>query len=108
MKTADPTAPPPAAPPAPAPTAKTALPLRGWAVELARRWNTGTYSLFVLHGNIFDLFPAQEGERVSYVPLKPFLARRVFSERSGVLLYDIAGGLNFSSIELQKRFAEWL
>ena len=32
------------------------LPLRGWALELARRWNGGTYSLFVLHGNIFDLF----------------------------------------------------
>ena len=34
------------------------LPLHGWALELARRWNGGTYSLFVLHGNIFDLFPA--------------------------------------------------
>ena len=36
------------------------LPLHGWALELARRWNGGTYSLFILHGNIFDLFPFQE------------------------------------------------
>ena len=31
------------------------LPLRGWSLEFARRWNGGTYSLFVLHGNIFDV-----------------------------------------------------
>ena len=33
---------------------------KGWALELARRWNGGTYSLFILHGNIFDLFPVQD------------------------------------------------
>jgi AAA+ superfamily predicted ATPase len=84
------------------------LPLRGWALELARRWNGGSYSLFVLHGNIFDLFPFPEGDRLSYVPLKTFLLRRLFPERACVLFYDISGGLTFGSPEMQKRFFEWL
>jgi AAA+ superfamily predicted ATPase len=84
------------------------LPLRGWAVELARRWNAGTYSLFVLHGNIFDLFPVRENAAVSYVPLKTFLTRRLFPERSCLLFYDISDGLTFGSAEMQKRFFEWL
>src|SRR5215469_12826501 len=84
------------------------LPLRGWALELARRWNGGTYSLFVLHGNIFDLFPVQDNSTTNYVPLKTFLCRRLFPERSCLLFYDISDGLTFGSAEMQKRFFEWL
>ena len=84
------------------------LPLRGWALDLARRWNGSTYSLFVLHGNIFDLFPVQENGGLDYVPLKTFLMRRLFPERACLLFYDISGGLTFGSAEMQKRFFEWL
>src|SRR5215469_15935609 len=84
------------------------LPLRGWALELARRWNGGTYSLFVLHGNIFDLFPVQDNSSTSYVPLKTFLVRRLFPERSCLLFYDISDGLTFGSADMQRRFFEWL
>src|SRR5262245_7927247 len=86
------------------------LPLRGWALELARRWNGGTYSLFVLHGNIFDVFPVQPGKdaKASYVPLKSFLTRRLFPERGFLLFYDIGDGLSFGSADMQKRFFEWL
>ena len=84
------------------------LALRGWALELARRWNSATYSLFVLHGNIFDVFPLQEGPDLSFVPLKTFLVRRLFSGRSFLLFYDIGDGLTFGSTDMQKRFFEWL
>src|SRR5712671_3531910 len=84
------------------------LPLRAWALELARRWNSGTYSLFVLHGNVFDLFPVQEGPAVNYLPLKPFLTRRLFPERACLLFFDISAGLTFGSSDMQKRFFEWL
>jgi len=84
------------------------LPLRGWALELARRWNGGTYSLFVLHGNIFDVFPVQNGGKLNYVPLKAFLTRRLFPDRGFLLFYDIGDGLTFGSAEMQKRFFEWL
>jgi AAA+ superfamily predicted ATPase len=89
-------------------SAQNRLPLRGWALELARRWNGGTYSLFVLHGNIFDLFPVQDNSATSYVPLKSFLVRRLFPERSCLLFYDISDGLTFGSGDMQKRFFEWL
>ena len=84
------------------------LPLRGWALELARRWNSGTYSLFVLHGNIFELFPVQDGATVTYCPLKTFLVRRLFPARACLLFYDISDGLTFGSSDMQKRFFEWL
>ncbi|HWY74307.1 MAG TPA: ATP-binding protein [Verrucomicrobiae bacterium] len=84
------------------------LPLRGWGIELARRWNSGTYSLFVLHGNIFDVFPVQSGKSVNYLPLKTFLAQRFFPEREYLLFYDIGDGLTFGSGEMQKKFFEWL
>ena len=86
----------------------TRLPLRGWALEMARRWNGGTYSLFVLHGNIFDVFQVQNGAKPGYVPLKSFLAKRLFPDRGFLLFYDIGDGLSFGSAEMQKRFFEWL
>lgn len=90
------------------PSAASRLPLRLWALELARRWNGGTYSLFVLHGNIFDLFPVQDNSTTNYVPLKTFLMRRLFPERACLLFYDISDGLTFASADMQKRFFEWL
>jgi len=104
MKTAAPR--PPAS--ATSPASQSRLPLRGWALELARRWNGGTYSLFVLHGNIFDLFPVQDDSSFNYVPLKPFLVRRLFPERACLMFYDISEGLTFGSSQMQKRFFEWL
>ena len=95
--------------PAPAPAApQSRLPLKGWSLEMARRWNGGTYSLFILHGNIFDLFPVQDDGKLSYVPLKTFLVRRLFPERACLLFYDISDGLTFGSADMQKRFFEWL
>ena len=82
------------------------LPLSGWALELARRWNAGTYSMFILHGNIFDLFPVHDGQNVNYVPLKTFLSRRLFPEREFLLFYDIGDGLSFGSAEMQKRLTQ--
>src|SRR6266545_4789859 len=84
------------------------LPLRGWALELARRWNSAAYTLFVLHGNIFDAFPVPTGEQIEYLPLKTFLSRRLFPERDFLLFYDIGDGLTFGSADMQKRFFEWL
>src|SRR5688572_13676164 len=84
------------------------LPLRGWALELARRWNAGTYSMFIVHGNVFDLFPVEEGKELNYLPLKGFLSRRLFPEREFLLFYDIGDGLSFGSADMQTRFFEWL
>ena len=99
---------PAVSPATPTPAALSRLPLQGWALELARRWNSEAYSVFLLQGNIFDVFPTQTNGGVTYVPLKTFLTRRLFSERSYLLFYDIGDGLTFGSAEMQKRFFEWL
>ena len=38
-----------------------------------------TTPVFVLHGNIHDVFPVPEGENTGYAQLKTFLARRLFA-----------------------------
>jgi AAA+ superfamily predicted ATPase len=85
-------------------TTTTTTPLRGWALEFARRWNAHTHSVFLLHGNIHDVFPTREG----YAPLKSFLMRRLLPEGRLTLYYDIGDGLSFGAPEMQKRFYEWL
>ena len=85
------------------------LPLRAWALEFARRWNGGLYSTFVLHGNVFDVFTVKQDESTTYVPLKDFLAHRMFPERGLLFYYDISDGLMIvGSKEMRRRFFEWL
>ena len=84
------------------------LQLKGWSLEMARRWNGGCYTSFVLHGNIFDLFPVSGGSDVKYVPLKPFLVQRLFPLHPLLFFYDISDGLTFGSAAMQKRFFDWL
>jgi len=80
-----------------------------WLTELVRKWNSQTYSVFVLYGNIFDVFPVQNSfERTKYVSLKSFLANRIFKDRPYLLYYDISDGLTFGSKIMQADFFKWL
>jgi AAA+ superfamily predicted ATPase len=90
------------------PASVSRAPLSPWAQELARLWNGGAHSLFLLHGNIFDLFPVQVGDNSDYAPLPSFLARRLFPDRGCLMFYDIGEGLTFGSPAMQQRFFEWL
>lgn len=93
-----------------APTSARPL-LPAWAVDFSRLWNSGAHSLFLLHGNIFDLFPlrsATSSENPDYGDLPAFFARRLFSERAYLLFYDIGDGLSFATPGMQQRFFEWL
>ncbi len=90
------------------PPASTRAALPAWAAELARLWNGGAHSLFLLHGNIFDLFPIRLGERAEFAPLNPFLTRRLFPDRGCLMFYDIGEGLTFATPAMQTRFFEWL
>jgi SpoVK/Ycf46/Vps4 family AAA+-type ATPase len=85
-----------------------ALPLPAWAKELARRWNSEAYSVFLLSGNIFDIFALQDDSGINYVSLKSFLCRRLFPDRKLMMFYDIGDGLTFGSKAMQQKFNEWL
>ncbi|MSU51685.1 MAG: ATP-binding protein [Opitutus sp.] len=90
------------------PAASPRAPLPAWAAELARLWNGGAHSLFLLHGNIFDLFAVRSGDRPEYATLTAFLARRLFPERGCLMFFDISEGLTFATPAMQQRFFEWL
>ena len=76
-----------------------------WARELARRYFTKTLNQFVLHGNVRDLVPAEDGrgERV-YLPLRQFLADDLFAGRDVVVFYDRSDGIHFQDAESRKDF----
>jgi AAA+ superfamily predicted ATPase len=90
------------------PAAPTRAPLPPWAAELARLWNSGSHSLLLLHGNIFELFPVTLGDKPEYVSLQSFLTRRLFAGRGMLLYYDLGEGLTFGNAAMQQRFFEWL
>jgi AAA+ superfamily predicted ATPase len=75
---------------------------------LARLWNSGAHSVFVLHGNIHDLFPIQATAPAEYAPMGEYLARRVFPDRGFLMYYNLGEGLTFATLGMQERFFEWL
>ena len=80
-----------------------------WTKELARAWNAGTHGVFILHGNIFDLFPIAEPDgEPNFVNLKTLLAQRMFPNRRMLVFFDIADGLTFSTREMQAEFMKWM
>lgn len=88
------------------------IPPKKWVSELAQKWNSETYSLFILHGNIFDIFPmktTKDGkDTIRYISLKRYLAEGLFKNRACMLYYDIGDGLSFGSKEMQGDFYKWL
>lgn len=64
-----------------------------WARRLAQLYFSGTSSVFVLHGNVFDYVRTGEGEQADFIDLSSFLASQIFGRWDLVLYYDIASGL---------------
>jgi AAA+ superfamily predicted ATPase len=63
-----------------------------WAAELSELYFSGSTSLFVLHGNVHDVFPLT-ADSLSYGGVADFLAEQVFGRWELVLYYDLARGL---------------
>ena len=95
----------PNAPAVPAPTAALPDPGRergkgglpewfpGWARRLADLYFSGTTSVFVLHGNTYDLVRSGDGPAAHYGGLNEFLAEQVFGKWDIVFHYDLGRGL---------------
>lgn len=67
----------------------------GWARALAEQYSSGTTCLFLIHGNVRDLFraPGPDGSP-RYLDLPEFLATQVFGSWDVVCLHDVARGLS--------------
>lgn len=80
-----------------------------WVEEIVNKWNSRTYSVFIVHGNIYDVFPVSNGHGSSkYVSLKSYLANKLFQDRDFMLYYDIGDGLSFGNKVMQGEFYKWL
>ena len=61
------------------------------------KWNSKTYSLFIVHGNIYDVFPVKKDDVVNYVSLKSFISERLFPENNRCMMFfDIRNFTSFS------------
>ncbi len=80
----------------------------GWAKQLSESYLSGTFALFVLHGNVRDLVPARAADGRRFLPLSQFLNQHLFSGRDLIVNYDRGGGLSFAKPEMQADFVRAL
>lgn len=68
-----------------------------WAAELRNRYLAGEASLFLLHGNVRDLHPWQEGgDAVGWLDMRAFLERFLARTRDVVAYHNVSQGLCFT------------
>jgi AAA+ superfamily predicted ATPase len=86
----------------------TALPAHypPWAAMLAELYYSGTTSMFVLHGNTFDLVRSGPETDARWLGLADFLAEQLFGRWDLVLHYDLARGLRCAAGSSGKRLQE--
>ena len=81
------------------------LDLPPWADALRHRYLSGEASIFLLHGNVRDLYPWRgEDGRVHYVPLRDFLERFLGRSKDVVVYYNLSEGLEFPEPAHRARF----
>lgn len=77
-----------------------------WAAKLAELYFSGTTSMFVLHGNTFDVVRAGTDADPRWTGLADFLSDQLFGRWDMVLHYDLARGLRASAGTSSKRLVE--
>src|SRR5437667_12841007 len=71
----------------------------------AGRGYTKTISTVVLHGDVRDVQPADDGKGGRrFISLRSFLADELFGTRDLVVFYDRSGGIRLATPEMQKDF----
>ncbi|MCB9760443.1 MAG: ATP-binding protein [Alphaproteobacteria bacterium] len=79
--------------------------LPSWAEELRERYLAGEASMFLLHGNVRDLFPwISPDDSVRYVPLRTFLEQFLSRSKEIVLYYNCSEGIEFPDKAMGARF----
>ncbi|MFN0251872.1 MAG: ATP-binding protein [Kofleriaceae bacterium] len=86
-------------------TKATALPphFPAWAGKLAELYFSGTTSMFVVHGNTFDVVRAAPDR---WTGLTEFLSEQLFGRWDLVIKYDLASGLRCSAGSNSKRLQD--
>ena len=82
--------------------------LPAWAQELSEIYLSGASSVFVLHGNIYDLVPVptRDSKTFGFRSLEDFLTSQLFGQRDIVIRYDRGSGLTFLDRDRAERGRE--
>lgn len=83
----------------------TALPAwhPAWAKQLEQLYFSGTTSMFVLHGNVYDLIRCEDADDNPYCGIHDFLAEQIFGTWDLVIGFDMAQGLRVLAGDDAKR-----
>jgi AAA+ superfamily predicted ATPase len=77
-----------------------------WAGKLAELYFSGTTSMFVVHGNTFDMVRAGTEREARWIGLADFLAEQLFGRWDLVIHYDLARGLRCAAGSNGKRLQD--
>jgi SpoVK/Ycf46/Vps4 family AAA+-type ATPase len=80
----------------------------GWATRLAELSFSGTTSVFILHGNTYDLVRLGDAEPGGYGTIPQFLAEQMFGKWDLVLHYDLGRGLRAFAGRDEKRLQKMI
>lgn len=79
--------------------------LPGWAEELRQRYLAGESSLFLVHGNVRDLYGWETDDgTMEWVSLREFLERFLSRHKDIVAYYNVSEGLEFPMAGMEERF----
>ena len=78
--------------------------LPNWADQLRDRYLAGEASMFLLHGNVRDLFAWEEPDgTLRYLPLRAFLEKFLSRSKDIVLYYNCSEGIEFAVASEQRQ-----
>lgn len=80
--------------------------LPGWANEMSDLFRSGSVSQFILHGNIFDVVPAQTAGGNKLLSLNAYLDEVMFASYDVIIHYDRGKGVRLS--KGAQDYADWL
>ncbi|MCF6336255.1 MAG: AAA family ATPase [Spirochaetales bacterium] len=81
--------------------------LPAWAQDLSYKYCSKTTNLYLVHGNIRDFLPNKmyEGEFI-FVRIQEFISEVLFGNQDIIAYYDRSSGINFCTMEMQKKYLE--
>jgi hypothetical protein len=80
------------------------LKFASWAARLREGYLSGEASQFLLHSNVGDLVPWEDGGKLEYVTLIEFLTRFLSRTKEIVVFYNLSEGLRFMKMEMREAF----
>ncbi|HCH62619.1 MAG TPA: hypothetical protein DFR83_07445 [Deltaproteobacteria bacterium] len=81
--------------------------LPSWADDLRERYLAGEASMFLVHGNVRDVYPWEDSSgAVTYVTLRQFMERFLARAKELVAYYNVSEGIEFPVPGMRQRFLD--